>query len=256
MLTEEKVVLYYFSGTGNTLKIANKIHGTLISNGYSAELKKMIDAEHVILPESCTLGLIFPVAVQSTFPEVWKFIDALPHGGGRAVFMADTMEQFSGGIVGPLKKVLTRKGYHCIGAREFKMSTSMQLSQKKKVEGEIKDIRALVDAEKYTIDLIEGNTKWQRIPLLSDLMRSISKNDKIWRQVSHDISVNHDKCIRCNLCVSHCPLGAMALIENMIQIDFQKCMACMRCVNYCPRNAFLIKHKEVVQKQVVPISTL
>jgi len=37
------------------------------------------------------------------------------------------MEAYSGGIVGPVKKVLQSKGYSCIGAKELKMTSSMSI---------------------------------------------------------------------------------------------------------------------------------
>ena len=35
--------------------------------------------------------------------------------------MVDTLGGFSGGIVGPLRRLLTRKGYAPLGAREIRM---------------------------------------------------------------------------------------------------------------------------------------
>lgn len=63
---------------------------------------------------SHTIGLAFPVAVQSTYPFVWQFIRNLPEAKGTPVFMVDTLAGFSGGIVGPLKG----KVFPAISARE------------------------------------------------------------------------------------------------------------------------------------------
>ena len=121
---------------------------------------------------------------------------SLPDGDGREVFMFDTMEYFSGGIVGPLKKVLKKKGYNCIGAGEFRMSSSMNTSSKKKKKGYIKNTNALKQAEKFAADLVNRKTKWKRIPVLSDWMRSISVSGKIWESMSRKIAVS-DRCILC-----------------------------------------------------------
>lgn len=94
----------------------------------------------VDLAENCHLGIVVPVAIQSTFPIVWDLIGRLPEGNTRQVFFADTMETFSGGIVGPMKKFLETKGYKCIGACEFRMATSMQTTEKKSEIGKKKMI--------------------------------------------------------------------------------------------------------------------
>ncbi len=120
------VDFYYFSGTGNTLLVAEEIARVLKSDGYSVSLHRMelfID-KRPPLEKNAALGLAFPVAVQSTYPFVWKFVESLPEGDGREVFMVDTLATFSGGIVGPLKKALEKKGYTPIGAIEIKMPSN------------------------------------------------------------------------------------------------------------------------------------
>jgi hypothetical protein len=48
----------------------------------------------------------FPVAAQGTYPFVWDFIKSLPQANSTPIFMVDTLAMYSGGIVGPVKKLL------------------------------------------------------------------------------------------------------------------------------------------------------
>jgi ferredoxin len=256
MLEKKQIVLFYFSGTGNTTRIANEMLNAFSVYQFKAVLRNMVHLDSVELPDDCHVGLIFPVAIQSTFPNVWAFAAALPAGAGRKIFMADTMEQFSGGIVGPLKHLLTQKGYHCIGAREFKMSTSMQLGRKKQFEGEIKDKRALIDVDRYVRDLIEGRAKWRRIPILSDLMRGISKSPKVWQSMSQKITMDLSKCVGCGQCAHFCPMHAIEMKEGIPERSHELCIACMRCVNFCPVNAYKLYGKQALQKKVMDINAL
>ena len=190
MLKSKTVYNFYFSGTGNTEALVKHFSGKLLEQGIDSHVRKI---EENNLPETesdWALGLMFPVAIQSTYPLVWDFIMNLPEGKGRDVFMFDTMEYFSGGIVGPLKKVLKGKGYNCIGAREFKMSSSMNTSQDKEKKGYIKNSEALKHVEIFAYELVNGKTKWKRIPVLSDWMRSISASAKTWELMSRKISVS------------------------------------------------------------------
>jgi ferredoxin len=210
----------------------------------------------VELEDDCHLGIVVPVAMQSTFPIVWEFIERLPEGNMRQVFMADTMESFSGGIVGPMKKSLESKGYRCIGACEFRMASSMQITEKKAEIGRKKNEIALLKVEEYVQSLINESAKWKQILVLSDAMKSISKGRSIWTKTSKRIRIDSTLCIKCRMCEKYCPVKAIQLSDHNMKIDHNLCVACMRCVNYCPKNAFTLGEKRVIQKKVVKINEL
>ncbi len=249
-----KIILYYFSGTGNTLKIARHMQNVFRIRGLECEISNMetVDASAVqdtLASKPVFLGLCFPVAIQSTFPLVWDFVKALPETKGQAVFMVDTMDAFSGGVVGPMKKILKEKGYKCMGAKELKMSNSMQTKAVSLNELERKNARAVLEAERFVYELLEGRTHWNRVPVLSDWMRQISAKRKIWTQTSRKIAVEHERCVLCKRCLNKCPVRAISLEKGHIDIDHTKCISCMRCVHQCPANAFLIGGKRVYQQE-------
>lgn len=90
MLKKNPINAYYFSGTGNTEKLATHFINTLRQQGFETSLQKMEDSPSIKNNKDNTLGLMFPVAIQSTYPIVWDFIKKLPPGEGRNVFMFDT----------------------------------------------------------------------------------------------------------------------------------------------------------------------
>lgn len=104
MLLRKPIMIYYFSGSGNTLLIARKIKEAFENQNFFVTLRKIPISGVVELEDDCHLGIVVPVAVQSTFPIVWDFINRLPEENMRQVFLADTMEILSGGIAGPMKK--------------------------------------------------------------------------------------------------------------------------------------------------------
>ncbi len=247
----EKINLFYFSGSGNTEKIANHVKKFFNQKGFETSLEKMEEIEKVSIDDCKYVGLLFPVAIQSTFPLVWNFANNLPITQNKKIFMIDTMEAFSGGIVGPLKKVLTKKGYNCVGAIEIKMSNSMQTNIKKVDKGIVLNQKSYKIAEEFCQSLLDGKTKWNRVIILSDLMRSISVSKNIWISQSKKLTVDNDKCISCGLCIRKCPKKALSYISNTkkIMIDHSLCESCMRCVNHCPKNAFLLGGKQVIQNK-------
>ncbi len=117
----KNVVIFWFSGTGNSLLVAKKVRDIYVEHGHSVSFIEIRAALQVDLSHYDTVGLIFPVAGQGTYPFVWEFIENLPNGEGKDIFMIDTMGAVSGGIVGPVKRIVSKKKFNPIGALEVVM---------------------------------------------------------------------------------------------------------------------------------------
>lgn len=246
----KRVILYYFSGTGNSLKVGNQIQKTFEENGFKCDVAKMEDDQLKPIEmggDYDYVGLVFPVAIQSTYPLVWSFVNNLPNGNHQKIFMVDTMQMFSGGVVGPMKQILESKNYQCVGALEVKMISSRQTKDFSRENMLHKHEQALNKTSAFIEALLQGKTTWRRIPLLSDWMRSISKGDKIWRQMSEQIKLSEEACIKCGLCKKKCPVGAIEMVEGIPKTDHDQCNVCMRCVHSCPVNAYTLNGKPVVK---------
>jgi electron transfer flavoprotein alpha subunit/NAD-dependent dihydropyrimidine dehydrogenase PreA subunit len=58
-----------------------------------------------------------------------------------------------------------------------------------------------------------------------------------------------DTCTGCGICVSHCPFGAIRIVEKKAQIS-EACTLCGACVKSCPFGAIEIKRKMVTSTDV------
>jgi electron transfer flavoprotein alpha subunit/NAD-dependent dihydropyrimidine dehydrogenase PreA subunit len=58
-----------------------------------------------------------------------------------------------------------------------------------------------------------------------------------------------DTCTGCGICVSHCPFGAIRIVEKKAQIN-EACTLCGACVKSCPFGAIEIKRKMVTSTDV------
>ncbi|MDR1913570.1 MAG: 4Fe-4S binding protein [Clostridiales bacterium] len=54
-----------------------------------------------------------------------------------------------------------------------------------------------------------------------------------------EVSVNHDDCIRCGVCVKVCRENAVSIQDDEVTVDYDKCNYCGRCVKSCPTDAFI-----------------
>jgi ferredoxin len=50
--------------------------------------------------------------------------------------------------------------------------------------------------------------------------------------------IDTERCIRCEICVDTCPVGAITLTPPAINTD--RCLLCFGCINNCPREAHVM----------------
>ena len=240
MKIKDKINFYWFSGAGNTLLVIKKMKGIFEKNGIEVSLHHIEKTNPIEVDLNNTIGLAFPVAFQGTYPFVWEFVKSLPKSNGSPIFAVDTLEMFSGGVIGPLKKILKNKRYQTIGAKEIKMPSNL-LPKKINKEKNKKIIQnALKKAEEYTYDLLEGKSKWRRIPILSDLVSLFSRSEKLWKffRKFYKLKVDENKCTQCELCSKICPVENIKM--DGYPIHGEKCYFCMRCISFCPTEAIYI----------------
>lgn len=251
----KKVNIYWFSGTGNSLKLAKTMKSKFEDYYCDTRLFPMVSTDPESIDKEALTGLVFPVAVQSTYPLVWDFINNLPDTEGTEIFMADTMADASGGIVGPVKKVLSSKGYKCIGAKEFKMPSSMAFGDDEKREQKIEE--TLKQGEDYVTDILNGISRWDRVPIASDMMRSFSKPKLMWSTMAATLKVETEICTKCGLCLNVCPVDCIKEDDNGFPVNNPKiCNSCLRCLNFCPVNAYKFIGRKFVQNREEPLNEL
>ena len=246
-MSGKPVKLYVFSGTGNTLIVALKVAEILWLNEVSVKLFRMEKSipEQTELGEA-VLGLAFPVACWASYPTVTRFIERLPEGYGREVFMLATYERFTAGMQGPIKKILLKKGYRPTGAAFFKMPGNF-LARPIADEERVSIVEAaMTQATRFAVALAQERTGWANgLPLLSNLLYRFSKTTRPWNAVKKrfPIDLNKAACIRCGRCYRLCPSKSIAIPDTPL-IRMETCEACRRCVRFCPTHALTISKKQ------------
>ncbi len=246
-LNPNKIIdLYWFSGTGNTLFIAKIIAKFLGKNGFEVNLKPIENTNPVNIDINNTIGLAVPIAEQGTYPFIWEFINNLPSPVKDGliecdVFMVDTLMLYSGGIKGPVKKILKAKGFNLLGAKEIIMPNNLMKLKNQQSKDKLKMEKGRLTAENFAKDLLSGQTIWKDIPLYSDLMASFSKKDSSWNvfRKNFPLKVDNTKCTRCRLCERICPEKSWSYDKESNVMNWEKsnCIYCLRCFSYCPVEA-------------------
>ena len=248
-MKSQSVSIFYFSGTGNTWWVSERIARELAKHGFRAKahsIEQLTDKETAdLIKKSTMIGLGFPI-YGSDVPRIfYNFICALPRPRKqKPVLGFVTQMVWSGNGMNFLEKELIGKGYRIRWAGEFIMPNNIALPifpypyssnfikfkpKLEKCSQQISDLCAKIangeDFRQYD-RLIHSAAGWiQRGPfrLVHDWGR------KFW-------SVDPDACTSCGRCAQICPVENIHM-QDGLPIYGSECVFCMRCFNYCPTYA-------------------
>lgn len=263
------VDFYFFSGTGNTFLVVDKMRETFEKKGIKVNIHRIEDSNPDEVNTEHTIGLGFPIAELSTYDFVWKFIKSLPQTSANTdIFMVDTLAGFSGGIIGQLREIVKKKGYNPIGAKEIIMPPNFLYIESEEASNH-KIGKGLVKAEKYVEDLMDGKSKWGRIPILSSSMYLFSMGllkltEMKLNQKLLYLNANKEKCNKCGTCVELCPIDNIMMGKDEYPVNLMHCVYCLRCTSFCPKGAIpnkitykgqtyrAVKAKKLLKKDKLP----
>lgn len=242
-----KIVMAVFTGTGNTLMLVKAFADALSLAGKDVAAVPMDRPEllrkHFVEGDFC-LGLAVPLACFSTYPTAWRFIDSLPPGEGREAFFLASMGGMAGGMQGPIRRVLERKGYKPIGARIIKVSGNYGKGIPSAAAFDAIRAKSERSAVEYADDLLSRRAKWSFGNPASRLFAWMAHTRRPWNMFYRlfPLAVDRGKCTGCELCVRHCPERNIGMEDGKAAIG-GKCQSCQRCVSLCPVGAIGVPGK-------------
>jgi ferredoxin len=248
-LKSKRVCLAVFSGTGNTLTVAQSLAEGLRELGRDVRLFPMERGEPFACEPDAAVGLVTTVACFSTYPTAWRFIDSLPPGEGREAFFLATMGGAGGGMQGPVRRVVENKGYRPIGSLIVTMPSNYA-NKTIDVEGNKKrEEKATRSVKKFAADLASGESKWQGgLPAISSFFAYLAHGRRPWNFFGRlfPLSVDRDKCDGCGICAALCPEGNIKIAGEKASLG-ENCEFCQRCVAFCHSNAVHVPGRRFVQ---------
>lgn len=222
-------MIFYFSGTGNSAWIAQRL--AALTDDQAVSISALAEMPEIQAEKQ--IGFVFPVYAWGPAQPMADFAEALSRTraftfgvctcGGEAGM---TMKHFSG--IYPLDS-----SYSLVMPNNYILGTD--------TEEETVIRRKLADAEKE----------------LLQISREIIKQEKVYRVLEGSLAgvksslahfgFNHfarsarpfystDSCNGCGLCARNCPAKAIDLIQGK-PVWEKQCYQCMRCINECPQQA-------------------
>ncbi|MFA6769348.1 MAG: EFR1 family ferrodoxin [Parabacteroides sp.] len=254
----EKVIIFYFSGTGNARMIASWFSKFAIENEVYCRIFDITSEGYIYLKEIDSDALIVFISPVHGFnyPKITlDFIRSFPKGNNSVVLMNTRAGMKVGKMVIPgltgiafflSSFILKRKGYKTIGQIPFDMPSnwlSIHPALRKKAIEFIYE-KNYHRVKKHFKILYSGETDFaSNKDIIQDLL--ISPIALIYYLAGRYFLAKSyyasNKCNNCHLCIKQCPVQAIRLINARPFWSF-KCESCMKCMNNCPSRAIEVAH--------------
>ena len=227
-------MIFYFTGTGNSLYAAQKLadEGEEIVSIVEALRSK---AFHYTLKENEKLGFVFPVYFYTVSDPVLELVRNLTVENAGFVYAVISCGASIGTAGGFLKSELNKRGLELQrvdalvvpdGALIFYNIDSPE-KMEKTLDAATKELASI----KQAIDRREGNS-----------IKGSPALGKLWLTAYHACMGTKPfhadiKCIGCGKCASICPSGAIEMVDGRPAWTQSKCLKCCGCINRCPVSA-------------------
>lgn len=256
-MSGKAIIIYYFSGTGNSLQVAEWFREYL-SEKYSVELVNISEKEKVKTADpNSMVGFISPVHGFNYPPIMLNFIFRFPRTKFKAkVFLMNTRagmkmgKFFVPGLSGLTfwlsSMVLYLKGYRIVGLQPIDMPSNWLLlhpTLSNKVIQSIFDrckVKTEVFAEKISSQ--QKSYKAAKEVIQDIIITPISVLYYLMGRFILAKSLYADsRCNQCNICISQCPVKAIKQVNGQPFWTI-RCESCMKCINRCPKRSIQVGH--------------
>ncbi len=240
-IANKKMDLYWFSGSGNTLRLAQRFAERLRQKDWTVRLIPIEKGRPAAFDPGAVFGLAFPTHCFSIPLMVRAFISRLPQVSKTPAVFLGTHGLYSGGVRGHLKLILKLKGFQCLAARIIRMPDSYFPFCGNKAHQRLID-KSLKKAEWYADRIAAGKYGWFRVPLVSDFAEMFClgffTSRKLTETTRTSVHVKTGLCLHCGNCLQSCPMRALSFdLDGQLIAPNEKCQNCLRCVAVCPNDA-------------------
>lgn len=236
-----KTTIFYFSGTGNSLKVSQYLAEKL-GNTDIIPINSIINKEGKITIEADRVGIVFPVIIWGLPKIICRFIKKLSAQNKDVYFFsaAATGGNVAGSLL-QLSKLLSSQG--------FSLSVGVSLALPSSFIANF-DSGSVEDQKKLFVDAkLKLNTIAEIINLRAEadiekgtLKERIFKSGLVYRMLAPFIPtmdkffMTDENCTACGFCQKICPVDCIEL-KNGKPVWKHKCELCFRCINYCPKSS-------------------
>jgi NAD-dependent dihydropyrimidine dehydrogenase PreA subunit/menaquinone-dependent protoporphyrinogen IX oxidase len=248
-----KIIIHYFTGTGNTAHAVKLINERLVNAGHQV---KILQIKKDVLPPNEVFDfhiIAFPILSWSAPVLVKKYISNLPNGiGTKAAVLAvngalmsngELVKGYTGQALEQIESKLKRKKYEVFLTANASFPDNWTQFTNPCNDNDIKEIFPLGENEvHHFIDQFLtqnkelyrcgfGNLIWSRaIAFLFGI---------VGRRVLGKFFIADEHCTGCAICAKTCPVQTIKM-QNKKPYWGSRCEDCNKCINVCPEKAIQV----------------
>ncbi|MGE5363826.1 MAG: EFR1 family ferrodoxin [Bacteroidota bacterium] len=262
MSAYKNIVIYYFSGTGNSGKVASWIAETAKADNADCQIINIaaIDRLNIPVPQPGSLVIfISPVHGFNYPPVMVNFLLRFPKGNCSVALMNTRAGMLIGKWVTPgltgaafnfAALILKIKGYSIKAMYPVDMPSNW-ISVHPGLNGR-------------TVKFLHAKNK-ERISVFSERLLSGKSDYRALREIIQDIAITpvslmyyfvgrfmlaktyyaSADCNNCSICIKNCPVKAIEQVNGKMFWSF-RCESCMRCMSNCPKKAIETAHGFII----------
>lgn len=258
MNTINKLLIFYFSGTGNSKQISQWFAEFAAQKNIDCKILDIAKTSVATIKQISRDTLIFIISPIHgfNFPKITlDFIRHFPKGTNNIVLMNTRAGVRIGSVITPgltgvafilSSFILKRKGYKIMGQIPFDMPSNW--------------ISLHPALREKSINFLHKKN-YYRVKKHAEKIFSSKPDFLAYRDIIQDILISpislayyligrfafaksfyaSFKCDNCGICVKQCPVNAIEIIKDRPFWTF-KCESCMKCMNNCPKRAIETAH--------------
>ena len=225
-------VIYYFSGTGNSLFIAKKlsenIADTVLLNIFAADYNTNYDS----------IGFVFPVHCMSYPKAIKDFVNKIDISKVKYIYAVCTSGGDSGNLIYNFNRFLMKKQKMLNYGYEIKLADNSLLIETKPILIKKRFLEARELIETISKDVSNGinNADTFKYSFNKFIVENILKMALSLVYQIDDKQSDIEKCNMCGKCTAMCPSKNISISNDKIVFG-ENCVNCFSCINNCSKGA-------------------
>lgn len=252
----KKLSAFYFSGTGNTRYVTERLCEKIKSYQASVyDISEKNDFAAAMRGADCIL-LAYPIYGSSPPVPMRRFVYRnAKYINGRDVIIVITQYMFSGDGAASLGRTVEKLGGRVIFAEHFDMPNNLAdcriftIRNVGELRNRLEKTERRIDSFADRID--NGKPVRRGFNALSHAVGYCCQR-KFWRRGENAkksaLKIDGGRCVGCGLCEKRCPVGNISVSDGKA-VPLGNCALCYRCINACPKQAITLFGKNPPQKQ-------
>lgn len=241
--------IFYFSGTGNTRLLAERLAARLTeASGQDhspvniEKFSEPLTGRQALKTISGTIILLYPVYAFDAPEIVYEFIDLFEEGADLEFILikvgCDTIG-LNGAASHFLKKKIQKRGISVVHEQIFAMPSNFLLSYPDTLNMQLVNA-SLIHVDNLAKNIVSATYKLDKATLAAKFLTlsfRIERTGARWFGRSLNAG---DACTLCGTCVKSCPRRNIRIENGEVKFG-SDCMFCMRCIYGCPEGAIRSK---------------